>query len=469
MIASALIALPVAAAGLCAIPFVSRFARLIAVLASLLVATLALASVAWPIASDLRVAWAPPLAIRYAVAMDGASATLLALGGVLFAAGAAASARVPDRRAYFALWCLLLAAVDGVLVARDLGLFLLFWEAMLVAASLLVWRWGGAQGRAAATRFLFSTLAGSALLAVTIVSLASARGTLDLDLLRDRPIAPSGQLLPALLALAPFAIALPLFPLHGWMPRLFASAPIPVSVVVAGVIGKTAVYGIVRVGLDLFPQGMAAAAPALVAVAAVGTLYAALAATRQDDVRRVLAFASVSYMNLIALGLFAATTDGVRAAFLAGVSHGLVLGTLLLLALLLARRTHSFSLARAGGLAAPAPVLAGLSTIAVLAWAGAPLTSGFAADVSVLAGAYARFPAAAVTAALALVITAYAGTRVLRRAYHGPPLASGSDLGWRERLLVIPLLVLVVSLGVAPGIVTDRLPDDVLPSTGTFP
>jgi len=464
VIASALVVVPLVAAALCAVPWVSRAARVIAIVASLAVAALAAWSFVAGGSAGVRAAWAGVLGARYAVDLDGLAAVFVALAGILFATGAAASGRVGHRRAYFALWCALLAAVDGVFIARDLALFFVFWEAMLVPLAVLMWEWGGADRRGATLRFLLYTMGGSAFLLVGIVSLAVARGTLDIDALAARPIPASAQLLPAMLFLAAFAVKLPLFPLHAWLPRAYVAAPIPVALVLSGIVAKTAVYGILRISLALFPQGMSTAAPLLVALAAVGTLYGALLAMRQDDLRRLIAFSSLSHLNLIGLALFAATLVSLRGAIVESVSHGLVVAALFLLAAMLARRTSSYALSRAGGLAATAPVLAGLSTLAVVAAVGVPGTSGFAGELLALAGAYERYPAAAAAATLVVIVAAVYGLGFIRRAYHGPPLATGADLGWRERALVVPLLALVVAVGVAPRVVTDRVSDDALPA-----
>lgn len=464
MIASALVVVPVAAAVLCALPWLSRAARMIAIVASLAVTVTAVWSFGAVGPTAVRVAWAPVLNASYAVALDGLSAVFIALGGLLFATGAAASMRVGHRRAYFALWCLLLAAVNGVFVARDLALFFVFWEAMLIPLAILMWEWGGPDRRGATLRFLLYTMAGSALLLAAIVSVAVARGTLDIDALAARDIPAGAQLLPALLFLAAFAVKLPLFPLHAWLPRAYVAAPIPVALVLSGIVAKTAVFGIIRICLELFPQGMATIAPLLVALAAVGTVYGAVLATRQDDLRRLIAFSSLSHLNLIGLAVFSATITSLRGAVLASVSHGLVVAALFLLAAMLARRTSSFAMSRAGGVAASAPVLATLSTLAVIAAVGVPGTSGFAGEFLSLVGTYERYPAAAMAATLVVIVAAVYGLRFIRRAFHGPPLATGADLAWHERLLVVPLLALVIVVGVAPRLVTDRVSDDALPA-----
>jgi NADH-quinone oxidoreductase subunit M len=248
------------------------------------------------------------------------------------------------------------------------------------------------------------------------------------------------------------------------MPRALAAAPVAVGLAIGGGLATTAAYGIVRVSLPLFPQGMTTAAPLLVALAAIGALYAALVATRQDHLRRLVAYASLSQLQLIALGAFAASATSVRGAVLATVSHGVVIAALLLLAAMVALRTRSFAASRAGGLAASAPVLAMLFTLAVCAGIGLPGTSGFAGQLLALAGAYERYPAAAAAAAGVFIIAAVYGLVAVRRVFHGPPLVRGADLGWRERALVAPLLALVIVLGIAPTLLTDRIPSDALPA-----
>jgi NADH-quinone oxidoreductase subunit M len=464
VIAAAIVLVPFVAALLCALPPISRAARPIAVSAAVAVIALSGSALATGTSNGTRVIWAPQLGAGLAVDVDGLSALMLILVGVVFAIGAAAGARVPRRRAYFALWCLLLSLLAGVFVARDLLLFFIFWEALLVPLAVLLWQWGGDDRRGAATRLVVHNLAGSAPLLVAVVALAVTRGTLDIDVLGASRIASGGQLLPALLVLSAFAVRLPLFPLHAWMPRALAAAPVAVGLAIAGGLATTAAYGIVRVSLPLFPQGMTTAAPLLVALAAIGALYAALIATRQDDLRRLVAYASLSQLQLIALGAFAASATSVRGAVLATASHGVVIAALLLLAGMVALRTRSFAASRAGGLAASAPVLAMLFTLTVCAGIGLPGTSGFAGQLLALAGAYERFPAAAAAAAGVFIVAAVYGLVAVRRVFHGPPLVTAADLGWRERALVAPLLALVMVLGIAPTLLTDRIPSDALPA-----
>lgn len=456
--AADMLIVPLVAALACLLP-IGALARALAVASGLIVALVAGAD-AWglyrsaPADPADALVWAAPLGASFSLGSDGFSGALLVLGGVLFAVGAAASDGVAAPRAYFATWCLLQAAVSGVFVARDLIVFFVFWEAMLVPLALLMWQWGGSDRRAATFRFLLYTMAGSALLLLGIVALGIGARTFDLARLAAYRLSPSSQVIFALLFLAAFAVKLPLFPFHAWLPRAYSAAPVPVALVLSGIVAKTAVYGIARICLVLFPIGMSLLAPYLVALATVGTLYGALLATRQRDTRGLIAFASLSHLNLIGLAVFLATPAGLQAALLASVSHGLVVAALFLLAAALARRLgdHSFG---PGGLSAGAPVFVSFMTLAIVAAIGVPGTSGFAGEFLILAAAVERFPGAGAVATLVVIGAAVYGLSFLRNAFFGPVSITGSDLGWRERGLLIPVLVLVFVLGVAPRLVTD--------------
>ncbi|MDQ2952259.1 MAG: hypothetical protein M3R54_08345, partial [Chloroflexota bacterium] len=295
MIATLAIALPLGIAVLCA---VSRWSRALAMVGSAAVIALGLSAFVVPAAS-LRLVWAASLGASFSVAIDALSAVFVVLCGTVSLVGAAGSERVGDRRAYFAIWSAALACLCGVLVARDLALLFVFWESACLAVAVLVRLWGDQDRRGAALRFLAYHLPASGLFLVALASIGVARGTLDIDTLAARPLAPAGQLLPALLFLAAFAPALPVFPLHGWAPRLYAASSAPVTALAAAGLASVAAYGVIRVCLGLFSQGMSAAAPVLVALSAVGAVYGALLATRQDDARRVVAYAALSQQSLV--------------------------------------------------------------------------------------------------------------------------------------------------------------------------
>lgn len=461
--ATDLVIVPLIAAMACALIPLRGLARALAVASGLIgsVLSFALAAAPAPAGAALRgedhLSWAPSLGVGYHVGADGFGIALLGLGGVLFTVGALASG-AGRGRGYYALWCALQAAVSGVFVAQDLLLFFIFWEAMLLPLALLLWQWGGEDRRAATLRFLLYTMAGSALLLAGILAVGVGAGTFDIVALTGHRLGSGTQTGLAVLFLAAFVVKLPLFPFHAWLVRAYVAAPLPVAIVLSGIVAKTAAYGIIRLCVGLFPAGMETLAPGLVALAAVGTLYAALLATRQDDSRRLIAYSSLSHLNLIGLGIFAGAAAGAQGALVASVSHGLIVAALFLLAGMLAARTGGFDLGRAGGLAASAPILAACFTLAIVAAIGVPGTSGFAGEFLLLAAAFARYPVATALATLVVVVAAVYGLGLLRRAFTGPPDRVVADLGWRERGLVLPLLALILVLGVAPRLVSDLVP-----------
>lgn len=447
--------IPLITAVACALP-IGGLGRPLAVLSGLLVAATAGAAAWFGIGGGPFEAfvWAGPLGTQLAIGGDGYSAALLMLTGVLFAVGAAASGGVGSPRGYFALWSLLQVAVSGVLVARDLILFFAFWEATLLPLALLMWRWGGPERRPATVRLLLYWMTGSALFLTGIIALGAGARTFAIADLSGYRLAETSQVILASLFLAAFAVRLPLFPFHAWQPRAYVAAPLPVAIVLGGVISKTAVYAIARICLPLFPQGMADLAPLLIGLATVGALYGALLATRQHDTRSFVAYASLSQLDLIALGTVLGTADGVAGGLVASLSHGLVVAALFLLAAFLARRVGSFAVGT-GGLASRAPVLLSLFVIAILAAIGVPGTSGAPGQFLILAATFARSPGLGLLAALAILAAGVYGAGLLRSVFFGATNERGSDLGWRERALIIPVLVLVIALGVAPRAITD--------------
>jgi NADH-quinone oxidoreductase subunit M len=466
MIALAAVVAPLAAVSFCAL---SRTARSAAASAALAVIALAVdALVTEP--AGLRLAWAAPLGSTFSVALDPVGAILLATCGAVSLACVAASPRVGDRRAYFALHCAALASAATTLVARDLAAFFVGWESLLLTVAVLIRGWGVGDTRGASLRLLVHGLIGSGLFLVALASIGEARGTLDIDALAARPIAPSGQLFPAILFLAAFLPALAVFPFHAWSPRVHAAAPAGIAALVPGLLAVVAGYGTLRICLGLFPQGMTTAAPVLIALATVGALYGAIVGARQDDMRRALAFLAVSQQSLVALALFVATPTSLRAAVLLLVANALAMCAAVVVIDAIARRTSSFLLSRGGGLAATAPEISALTTLATLAAIGVPGSAGFAALVLAFAGAFERYPAAAVVASFALVLQAVCAAVLVRRAIGGPPLVSATrDADWHERIVLVPLLAALLVLGVAPRVITDRIGDGSLPAVEAMP
>jgi NADH-quinone oxidoreductase subunit M len=466
VIALAAIVTPLVAAALCAVP---RIGRIVAALAALVVVVLALyAFDARP--AGMRLLWAAPLGSSFSLGFDPASSIVAAASAAIVLAAVTSAGAVGDRRAFFALQCLALASAVTVFTARDLAAFFIGWEGLVLVLAVLVRHWGVAERGAASARLALHALAGSAVFLVALASIGAARGTLDIDALAARPIAAAGQTLPALLFLAAFAPALSLFPLHVGTTRAHSAVTPAVGALLVGPLALSAAHGIVRICIGLFPQGMAAAAPVLVGVAAVGALYAALVAWRQDDTRRAIAFAAMAQQEVAALALFAATPESIRGAIVLLVANALAAVAALTASGAIARRVASFHLSRAGGLRSSAPRLATLTTLAMLALIGVPGSGVFAGDVLSLVGANERYPAAVAAAAFVVAVVAASAAVFMRRALDGPPLVVASrDVGRREGAVVVALLTLVLVLGVAPRAITDRISDDSLPASEITP
>jgi NADH-quinone oxidoreductase subunit M len=456
---------PLIVALACALP-IGTLARPLAVLSGLIVAGRAAAAIWLGVGGGVEAyVWAAPIGAQLAIGADGFAAVLIMLCGILFAVGAAASRDVRAPRAYFVLWSVLQAAVGGVLVARDLLLFFAAWDALVVPLALLVWGWGGADRRQVTIRLVATWLTGSALLFAGILALGVGARTFAFADLAGYRLAEGSQVAFASLFLAGFAVRLPLFPFHAWLPRLSTVAPVPVTLAVNGAVSATAVYGIARICLVFFPLGMSDLAPFVIALAVFGMVYAAVLATRQRDTRTFIAYASVSQLNLIALGAVLGEGTG---ALVATVSHGLVVASLFLLAISLARRIGSFGLG-AGGLGAHAPVLASLFGLALLAAIGVPGTSGAPGSLLIFAAVFARSPGVGIFAALGLVASAVYAAGFLRAVFFGPGGEAATDLGSRERSLVVALLVLVIALGVAPRVIGDLADRGAATITRTLP
>jgi NADH-quinone oxidoreductase subunit M len=381
------------------------------------------------------------------------------VSGIVFAAAAAASGGVPRPRAFFALWSLLQLAVAGVLVSRDLILFIAFWQGVLIPLALLVWLWGGADRRRATLRLVTHWMVADALLLTGALALGVGARTFSLAELASYRLGEGSQVVLALLFLAAFAMRLPLFPFHTWLPRATTAAPIPVAILLVSVIPTLGVYGIATVCVPLFPRAMLELGPYLMGLAAVGALYAAILAFRQRDLRALLAYASVSQVGLVAIGAFGATPNGLQGALLGSVGHALAIAAVFVLAAALGRRSGTFGFAE-HALAAP-PVLVSLFVIGLLATIGLPGTAGAAALILVLTSAFARSPGIALIASLVAIVSAAYAAQVIRSVSSSPVERGAVDLDWRERAIVISLLALVIALGVVPRAITSFADRDV--------
>jgi NADH-quinone oxidoreductase subunit M len=410
--------------------------------------------------------WARSLGIDWFVGVDGISIFLVLLAAVLFPV-ALAGARVRHDVRSFTAWMLLLeAACIGSFISLDLILFFLFFELTLVPAYFLIGGWGYARSAYAAIKFFVYTFAGSAFLLVGIIVRAFVHQhqtgvlTFSLPALAHTHLASATGILLFLAFTAAFAVKAPIFPFHTWSPDAYAEAPTGGSMVIAAVMAKLGTYGIIRFDLNLFPQASRTLAPLLLTMAVVGILYGALVACAQRDLKRLVAYSSLAQIGFIALGTFAFTTVGLSGGVLLMVNHGLIVAALFLLIGWIAERRRTWQVSELRGLQGPAPVMAAVFTVVMLASIGLPGLNGFVSEFLVLSGTFLTHRWWAVVATAGVVLAALYLLWAYQQAFHGevdPANARTRDLSWTERLVIAPLIVLIVLLGVYPKPVLDRI------------
>jgi NADH-quinone oxidoreductase subunit M len=424
--------------------------------------------------------WLPSLGIRYHVAVDGISVWMLLLTTLttpiaLYAAFGSVKERIKD----FCFAVLLLhAAMLGAFVALDLFLFYVFFELMLVPMIILIGVWGGVERVKAAYKFFLYTMAGSVLMLAAILYMVwnhrQVAGYLTFDYL-----ALSHLLLPqtaAWLCLGAFtlafAIKVPMFPLHTWLPDAHVQAPTGGSVILAAVLLKLGAYGYIRFCMGMFPGPAWHAGVTLAGLAVIGGItYGALVAWRQDDIKRLVAYSSVAHMGFVMLGLFAATQASVSGALLQMVNHGISTGALFLLVGVLYDRRHTRMVQEFGGIAKVMPVYAAVFVIITLSSIGVPGTNGFVGEfmvimgtfVSVSLGAHAQLQASA--AAFGVVLAAVYMLSMVQKVFFGPLKNPANqqltDLNVRETVALAPLVVLVFVIGLFPKLFLDPMQESV--------
>ena len=410
--------------------------------------------------------WAKELGIHWSLGIDGISLFLVLMTALLFPL-TMVGARVRRDPRSFVAWILLMeAACLGSFVSLDLVFFFLFFELTLVPAYFIIGGWGYARRGYAAIKFFIYTFAGSAFLLVGILAVAflhqSQTGVLTFELpalMRTHLSGTEGVLL-FLAFTAAFAVKAPIFPFHTWSPDAYAEAPTAGAVLLAAVMAKLGTYGIIRFDLNLFPQATRTLAPWLLTLAVIGILYGALVACAQRDLKRLLAYSSLAGIGFIVLGTFALDSQGLAGSVLQMVNHGLIIATLFIVIGWIYERRQTWQISSLKGLQSSAPVMAGSSPWPCWPPSGSPGSTGSWVSSSILIGTFIAHRWWAVVAIMGIIVAAMYLLWAYQQVFHGEPMEADvktRDLGWGERLIVAPLIVLIVALGVYPKPVLDRI------------
>jgi len=420
-----------------------------------------------------RYAWLPQWGISYFVGVDGISLLLILLTSFLTGLLLVGAWRVErSTRAFFALLLFLESGMLGALMAFDLVFFYVFWEVMLIPMYFLIGVWGGQNRIYATTKFVLYTVFGSLLMLVAAICLYLLHkqefgvwSTSLLDLYRLRVPASQQTWLFAAFALA-FAIKIPLWPFHTWLPHAHTEAPTTGSVILAGVLLKMGTYGFLRFAIPLFPVVFTEYAVVLSALGVIGILYGALVAWRQPDAKKMVAYSSVSHLGFVMVGLCATVQSGLSVEALTGavyqmINHGISTGMLFFLVGVLYDRRHTRMLADFGGLAKPMPWFAVLLIIATLGSVGLPGTGGFVGEFLILLGTFQSNPAMAILASSGVLLGAVYMLTLCRKVLFGPITHPENenlpDISGREALTLAPLALLVIGMGIFPNLFLQKV------------
>jgi NADH-quinone oxidoreductase subunit M len=404
--------------------------------------------------------WIKAWDIYYKLGVDGISVLFVALTALLTVISIMVSwTAIQDRVREFMIAMLVLeAAMIGVFTALDLFLFYIFWEAMLIPMYLLIGVWGGPNRLYAAIKFFLYTLVGSVLMLIAIIAVYFAAGhTFDVLAIMNHRFSHTFQMWVFAAFFAAFAVKVPMFPVHTWLPDAHVEAPTAGSIILAGILIKMGAYGFLRFSLPFFPDAALAWTPAIMVLSVIAIIYGAYMAFAQTDFKKLIAYSSVSHMGFVTLGIFALNLQGMEGGILQMLNHGVSTGALFLAVGVIYERTHTRLIADYGGIAARVPVYATFLLIITLSSIGLPGTNGFIGEFTILLGAFLHYKPYAVIASLGIILGAGYMLWLYQRVAFGkitnPHNEHLADMNMREVVAALPLVALVFIIGIYPNAV----------------
>jgi NADH-quinone oxidoreductase subunit M len=428
-----------------------------------------------------KFSWIPAINSFYHLGLDGISLPLFLLMTILGFLVVLISWKVHFRvREYFAWFLLLETSILGVFASLDFLLFFLFWEIEIIPMYFLISIWGTGRCHYSAIKYVIYTLFGSAFMLAGILCLYFITGSLDMLAIARNGFSELTTFIPLtalfFLLIAGFAIKIPVFPLHTWLPDAHTDAPTGVSVVLAGALLKMGGYGIIRICFSIFPDIAQKYATLFIVLAVIGIVYGAAVTLKQTDLKRLIAYSSVSHMGYVLLGIFAFSQVSMVGASLQMFSHGIVTGLLFAVAGLVMHNSEERDLRKLGGLAKQTPVIAVVFCIAGLASLGLPLTSGFAAEFLVFLGSYSSIVVPGIKVFTLISVTGVVLSAgyilwMIQRVFFGPALDKFNQVKDAEKLEMVYLFVLVALIlvvGIFPSILTDIIQGGTLPVSNLF-
>lgn len=412
-----------------------------------------------------KIDWIPAFHIRYFMAVDGLALPMIVLTTLLTLLCVIASFHIQERiKEYFFFFLLLETAMIGVFLSLDLFLFYVFWELTLLPMYFLIGIWGGPKKEYAAIKFFLFTLFGSVFMLVSILALyfTSAPHTFDFtELLAQNATFPRMFQILAFIGLyVGFAIKIPAFPFHTWLPLAHVEAPTAVSVILAGVLLKMGTYGLMRFSFPLLPVATHRLIGFVAIIAVINIIYGSFCSLAQTDIKRMIAYSSINHMGYALLGMASLSTVGFNGAVLQMVNHGIITGSLFLLVGVIYDRAHTRDINAFGGLGSKLPVYTGFMTVACFASLGLPLMAGFVSEFLCFLGGFQIYPFLTAASLIGVLITAAFFLIMIKKVFLGPfntKWENLTDMNPRELLATTPLIILTFVFGLFPSLILDPM------------